>query len=371
MKVSIIGCGHGGQALAADLSRRGCEVTLYAPANHPGGIHAIAAAGGIHCSGQINAFVPIAKVTCSIEDTLTDSQYIFITIPSFAYESVFMELLPHIKSGQTIVTLASNFASLIYLRLLMRMKKNKGINMIDVATLPYVCRADHQGKVKIIAIKKTVSAASIPSSSIHEQLSALSAIFPCQLEAFENVLSLGLNLINGLIHPSVTLFNAGRIGNGKKAFYFYRDGITPEIAGIIERLDEERMRIGSSFGFKMFRFLDTIEKYYERRYTSVYQFFCESPSHNALPLCPASLRERYIIQDVPGVLVPWYSLGKVMQIDSLPIHSVINLAGLLNHANYLRDGHNLSRLNLQDKSVEEIMQYINTGEVGQASHQVA
>src|SRR5579862_2032367 len=110
IKISILGCGHGGQAMAADLSKRGCDVTLYAHPTHPGGIHAIAKAGGVMCKGLINEFVPLSKVTTDLQEAVTDSEYIFISVPSFAHETMFIELLPFIQRGQTIITLAANFA---------------------------------------------------------------------------------------------------------------------------------------------------------------------------------------------------------------------------------------------------------------------
>src|SRR5579863_10541026 len=96
--ITIIGCGHGGQALAADLSRRGCNVTLYAHPEHPGGIHAIAKAKGIYCKGLINEFIPIANVTTHLPSAVTNSDFIFITLPSYAYESIFIEMLPYLHS---------------------------------------------------------------------------------------------------------------------------------------------------------------------------------------------------------------------------------------------------------------------------------
>ena len=135
-KITIIGCGHGGQALAADLSLRGCTVSLYAHPNHPGGINAIAKAKGVTCTGLINGFVPIAKATCDMQTAVTDSEYIFIALPSYTHEAIFMELLPFIKPGQTIVTLAANFASLVCLKLLSRADKLSGIDIIDMGIAP-------------------------------------------------------------------------------------------------------------------------------------------------------------------------------------------------------------------------------------------
>jgi opine dehydrogenase len=99
MKVTVIGAGHGGQAIAADLTQRGCQVTLYAHPQHPGGIHAIAKTGGVQCSGLFNAFVALKKITSNIQEALFEAEYIFISLPSYAHEAIFIEKLPFIKPG--------------------------------------------------------------------------------------------------------------------------------------------------------------------------------------------------------------------------------------------------------------------------------
>lgn len=359
--VTIIGCGHGGQALAADLTRRGCRVTLYAHPTHPGGINTIAKVRGINCTGLINEFVPIFNVTTRMEEAISASEYIFMVLPSYAHEPMMMEMLPFIKSGQTIVTLAANFAALSYLKLLTKANKSKGVDLIDIASLPYVCRADNLGSVEIISIKKTIAAASIPAQEIMKHIAVLESVFPSRLLPYDDVLSLGMNITSGMTHPAVTLLNAGRINQDKDIFYFYRDGITPEIAEIIAQLDEERLYIGKHLGLVMHSYLDLIEQYYGIRYESIYQFFRESVPHNTLPLCPRSLKERYITQDVPNLLVPWYCLGKLANVEPVVLENLISLASLLNNTNYLFTGTNLVNLNLHDKSMNEIKQYVKYG----------
>lgn len=360
MIITIIGCGHGGQALAVDLIQKGCEINLYAHPDHPGGLHAIANAKGIESKGLIQGFFPVKLATTNLQLAVEDSQYIFIVLPSYVHEAAFIELLPFLKSGQTVITLAANFASLSYLKLLEKTNNKKGIDLIDVASLPYVCRADNLGIVEIIAIKNRIAVASVPASAVQKHLHALKQLISCELNIYSDVLSLGMNITSGLTHPAVTLLNAGRIG--KETFYFYKDGITPEIAHVIERLDEERLQIGQRLKLEMFSYLDIMESYYGVRYHSVYQFYRESSAHNALHLCPSSLKERYITQDVGGLLVPWYGLSKLAQCETIVLNNLISLASLLNNTNYFRTGTNLVRLNLHDKTIEEMKQYVTTGE---------
>lgn len=360
--VTIIGSGHGGQALAADLTQRGYNVILYANPKHPGGIKAIQKAGGIHCSGLINEFVPIERATTNLQQAMAESKYIVIALPSYAHEAMFMELIAFVNPGQTIITLAANFASLILLKLLARTNKTAGIDIIDVASLPYVCRADNAGSVEIIAVKNKLAVASIPSTAIKKQLHALSLLFPCKIIPYQDVLSLGMNITNGVIHPVIALLNAGRIDKEKQSFYFYRDGATREVANVVEKLDAERLHIGKCLGLEMYSFLELNAQYYDTMHTSIYQFYRESAIHNTLK-SPTSLQQRFISEDVAGSLVSWYCLGRRAQIEPIIIGNLITLASLLNNNNYMCTGTNLERLNLHDKTIEEMKLYISTGKM--------
>jgi opine dehydrogenase len=117
------------------------------------------------------------------------------------HESMFLELLSFLKAGQTVVTLAANFASLVYLKLLTGANKAQGIDLIDMASLPYVCRADNAGTVEIVTTKKSIAVASIPAAAINKHIQTLSSFFPCELIPYPDVLSLGMNSTNGLAHP--------------------------------------------------------------------------------------------------------------------------------------------------------------------------
>jgi len=358
--VTVIGCGYGGQALASDLTQRGYKVTLYAHPKHPGGLHAIKKAGGIHCRGLINAFVPIPVITNDLHQAMLESKYIIIALPSHAHEAIFFELIAFIKPGQIVITLSANFASLILLKLLLRTHKTNDIDLIDVASLPYVCRSDNEGNVEIVAVKNKLAAATIPANAIHKHKDALSLLLPCKIIPYQNVLSLGMNITNGVIHPVVALLNAGRINKEKEAFYFYKEGITPEVAAVVERLDAERLRIGYRLGLQMYSFLELNAEYYGTMHESIYQFYRESKAHSAI-LGPTSLQQRFITEDVAGSLVSWYCLGRLVQIEPVVISNLIHLASFLNNNNYLCTGTNLECLNLHNKSVDEVKHYITTG----------
>jgi opine dehydrogenase len=68
------------------------------------------------------------------------------------------------------------------------------------------------------------------------------------------------------------------------------------------------------------------------------------------------MQDRFIVQDVPYVLVPWYELGAKVGIHSSAIKSIIDLASIVNATNYMETGRNLRRLGLGAASKSQVLE---------------
>jgi opine dehydrogenase len=102
-------------------------------------------------------------------------------------------------------------------------------------------------------------------------------------------------------------------------------------------------------------------EFYGNKYSSIYDFFTQTPVHNARKLCPSSLSERYISQDVPYVIVPWYTLGKVMGFESTVMRNIIELASIINKTDYLASGLNKEKLMSVNSSVKNFINNMENG----------
>ncbi|MCF6775303.1 NAD/NADP octopine/nopaline dehydrogenase family protein [Thiotrichales bacterium 19X7-9] len=372
-KIAIIGAGHGGQALAAELALKGHCVNLFADKTHPGGIKAIIDNGfKIHLktTQSVPKTAQLNLASLNLGACLAKVEYIFIVLPSFAHESMMMRILPFLENGQKVLTLAANFSSLCYLDLIERFHLDCDIILGDIASLPYACRSDNAANVEIVATKKQIELATIPhflASSICEDLDG---IFPSKLVPCDSVLELGLNITSGISHPINALLNAGRIGKDEEPFYFYKEGISESTVALIEKLDYERCLIGERLGLNTRPYLDLMAEFYGKRFSSIESFFKYSQAHNTLMLCPNSLKERYISQDVPFVLVPWYSLGLLSGYHSDVMQNLIQLASLLNGVDYLKMGRSLENMQLNHLSLEKLKAYALFGKIEQSCVQL-
>lgn len=107
MKITVIGCGNGAFATAADLSYRGYEVTLYVQEAHKKNFDAIRDSKTILCTGKgPNGPVKIHEVTNDVEVAMKDPDLIIPVLPSFAHEDVAKTIAPYIKKGDKIFLFA-------------------------------------------------------------------------------------------------------------------------------------------------------------------------------------------------------------------------------------------------------------------------
>ena len=65
-----------------------------------------------------------------------------------------------------------------------------------------------------------------------------------------NVLATSLENIGAVFHPALTILNAGWIEATHGDFEYYLQGITPSVAKVLERVDEERLAVARGLGVR-------------------------------------------------------------------------------------------------------------------------
>lgn len=232
-KIAILGCGNGGQALAAYLSLQGHQVSLYAHPKHPGGIHSIQTnQNKIELSGIASGIAQLYQVSTNLQQSIDQAEAIFMALPALACEEIFTAMLPDLKDGQIIVNMAGYFSSIFEHQILINSGYNTDLIITELTTFPYACRAEPGNKVNIVATKKFVGIAAIEQTQTNYAITQLSDLIPCPLQAKSSALEVSLYNASGIYHAVTVLFNAARIGN-KDEFYFYKDGISEETADVM------------------------------------------------------------------------------------------------------------------------------------------
>ena len=117
----------------------------------------------------------------------------------------------------------------------------------QIESFSYGSKIVGPGRVHVSSMKQENRVAALPARDTTAVLSALAPDFP-QFVAAPTVLATSLNHMNAMLYVPTMLMNAGRIESTDGAFEFYRDGVTPAVARVMEDLDGERMAVSRALG---------------------------------------------------------------------------------------------------------------------------
>jgi opine dehydrogenase len=171
--------------------------------------------------------------------------------------------------------------------------------------------------------------------------------------------------INAVIHPPGMLMNTGWIEYKNGDFLFYKEGITPAVARVIEAVDRERLAIGSKFNLLLPTFIDYfceagLTSEAARQSRSVYRAMQESHPNRTIK-SPPSLNHRYLHEDVGYGLVPMVEFGRLANISTPTMESLITLSSIAQGVDYCREGLTLQQMNLEGLSIEELLKVVTEG----------
>lgn len=365
MKITIIGAGNGGKAMAADMGIAGHDVTLFEFPQFKENLKAIKEKGGINLSGVgRNGFAKLQMITTDIEEALNETELIVIVVSAFGHKAAAKACAPYLKNGQIVVlNPGSTLGSLEFLQILKEEKVSADIKIADVHTLTYATRGAG-ADVRILLEVKKLWLAAFPATDTPEVLDKFKQLYP-RTEAATNVLDVGLNNGNPIAHPGPALLNAGRVEYAKGEFFHYKEGITPHVAHVIESLDNERQDLCRKMGYPV---ISTPERMLMMGYgttkSSLYEAYNTSPVFcGDYPIKgPYSVMDRYFVEDTMYGLVTWSSLGRSIGVPTPTMDAVIHLISALHQQDYFKISvRSLEKLEMSQYSVAELNHYLEGG----------
>jgi opine dehydrogenase len=368
-KVTIIGIGNGGHALAFHLALLGHPVMAYMSPKFAEALPGLKQKGGIEATdwidsqgktieGVLKGFAKLEEVSTDIKQAMDFADVVFIVVPSFAQADIFQLMIPHLRDEHIITMMPGNFGSLL---LKNQLEKQKVLKKVAIAETNSIMHAARQletegGRVLITGLKKKLTVGVLPTRRTYEVTSRLQSILPLKVEATETVLETAFTNMNMIVHPGTVVLNTGRYSEKPfKNFKFYKEGISKEVGGILDEMDKERCAVAKGLGCKFTpTFIELTKMCYGKKYNNIYEFAQKSPVHQDI-IAPDTINSRYLTEDVPHLLVPVYLLGKSVGVDCPAIESVIRLASIITGNNYLEVGRTLRDMGLEGLTPKQIM----------------
>jgi len=354
MKVTVIGAGNGGQAIAGHMAAIGHQVYLYD--RNEKTVADLKQTNTIELTGCIECIGKLAMVTNNLKEAVEETDIIMVVTTATAHRELARQMSKFLDDGQTIVLNPGRTGGALEFRNILRQSGlDKHIYVAEAQTLVYACRLRHTGSVNIIGVKERVLLAALPSSDTEIVIKRLRPLYRCFYPA-PNILATGFENIGAVFHPCVVLFNEAAIERGQH-FFFYRD-MTPALSRMIEAIDHERLLVAKAYGIRPISAVDWVAY----AYTGVEgNTLCERMQNNPAYyeiLAPTSIECRQITEDIPTGIIPMAELGRAAHVATPMFDALITMCSTLLQRNFTAEGRTLKNLGLEKMCVSEILKAI-------------
>ena len=334
MKITVLGAGAGGTAVAFDCAAHGHEVRLFDFEQFPDNIAAIAAGGGIQAEGDIEGFGAIAYAGHDIDEALQGAELIYAVGPAYSTEPFGEAVAGKLREGQVVVvTPCSCGGALAFKRAARLAVDDAAVKVAETSTLHYAVRLTKPGHIRVfLKLKAGNLLAALPGTDTQAILDLIADVYP-SMEPATSVLQTSLQNANPIIHPAVTLSNAARIEMTGGDFLFYEEGVSDSVGRLIEALDNERIAIGRKLGVTI---LSDPEMGMRQGYMLANNYgeaYRKAPGFLGIGAQP-QLDHRYLQEDVGYGLVFMSGLGRQVGVETPGMDAVITVASIVMARDY-------------------------------------
>jgi len=361
-RFAVLGAGHGGKAMAADLAVRGFTVNLYNRTAER--INDIALRGEISLEYEdgTRRLGRLRVVTSDIAEALDRTDIAMVVVPASGHRDLAHLCAPHLRDGQMLVLNPGRTGgALEFRRILDREGCSADVIVAEAGTFVFASRSTGPTQARIFRHKNAVPLAALPAIRTGHVLEVLCEAYPQFIPA-PNVLHTSLDNMGAIFHPALTLLNAGWIEHTKGEFQFYIEGVTRSTARVLEVLDRERVTVAAALGVRARPALRWLKDAYSAEGNTLYEAIQANAGYQGIK-APRNLRHRYIFEDVPFSLVPLTALGAQFGVNTWAIDAMVRLACVVHGTNYYERGRTIEDMGLKGLRVSEVKRYVEQGKI--------
>ena len=352
--ITIMGSGNTGLSTALKLKNDGHKVCLY---ELPEFSESTDSMGNVFSltllSEKIN--LQIDLITNNAKEALDFSKIIIICVPAYAHKS-FAKMLSGLVTKEHVIILMPGTLGSLELKSYLINNKSEIPIIGETDTSPFVCRKTANSEALILGEVPNLGIGIMPKNRTNEVIEILSDFFN-GLVPYEDVLMCGLSSLNPVVHPAGVILNAGRIEKSEGEFYFYNEGITKSVSGVIESVDDERRKIGDFFGYK----LDRVANAFHNAGFGVKGTLMETISSSDMLTslkAPGVINHRWLTEDISFGIYTWSILGEKFEINTHTMKTLVEMGSILLRNNLKKSGRNLEDLGIEKMSLSEIKNYL-------------
>ena len=349
-KVAVLGAGHGGLAMAGHLALMGHKVNLFNRGEER--LWGVKSSGTIELTGEIEGFGKLNMATNSMKEAIEDDEFIMVVVPAYGHRWMAEQMASYLSDNQIIVLHPGRtFGAIEFKQVLLRKNVTADVLIGEAQTFIYASRASGPSQVHIFRVKHSIPVATIRAHLIPDLISKLRLLYP-QFVPGDNVIKTSFENIGSVFHPTLCILNAGWIEHDID-FQFYHEGATPGVTRILEMIDEERIKVAEAIGIRVISAQQWLYMAYSSAGNTLFEAMRKNTGYRGI-MAPRSLNVRYLNEDIPFSLVPIASTGKMLNVSTPSINSIIQLGCGLNNTDYWADGRTVENLGIAGMSVRDL-----------------
>lgn len=345
-RITIVGAGSTGHALAAILSMNGHEVYLTDMPAYADVLEKSARYGTIKIRGTVTGEGTPKCITTNVAGALERAEIIVCCTISNRDEEIAQMLVPFVTREKPVLLSAGNCGSVIYHRIFEQHGK-KGILVGEVGGNFFPCRLSEDRTVTIGLPLGQKMIAAFPPENTDRLVSAVGDLW--DFKPAKSILQAAFNGPNLICHVAGTILNIAAIENSDGSFNLFRDGISSGVINLLEQLWEEKKRVFNALGFQP---APSVRGMFEsiHHHDPFYDYFCEMDG-------PGDLYHRYISEDAPILTCFFVSIAKGIGVDVPLYESMVRLLSAVTGIDYYKQGRTLENLCLDHLSKEDLIAY--------------
>ncbi len=366
--IAVLGGGNGAFAHAADLAVRGFKVNLCEAPEFAKAIEGAKKTGGIHLKitgnpGLEPGFGKLNKVTVDTKEAITDADAILVVVPAFGQRRFAELAAPYLRSDQLVMLSPGNFGGCLDFKHALEKNGSKAEPLLcETECMIYSGFKSQPDEVEVTGYKKGHLVAAFPGNRTDEALEIIHQFFP-YVKGGSSILETGLRNVNTVMHPPVTVLNAGKIETTNGKFLFYFEGVTQGVGRVVERVEEERLNIGKALGIGLTPTRDVLLEWYGHsgaQGDTLAQVMRTNPVYG-IDWAPPNFKHRFLTEDIPFGMVPMERMGKYVNVPTPTITAIIELANILSEQDMRKNARDLDALGLNDLSIDQMKRFFIEG----------
>lgn len=356
MKITIIGTGNGGSAVAADLASKGNEITLFKSSKRGNSKHfnyilenhnhiTIKYPNGKEFESKIDL------ITDNITKALTDdTEVVILFLPTIYQENIIKKIVPYLHDGEIIMLEPGYLGTTFF----MKYTPNLDITIVEAESSPLDCRITAPGEITVSFENYCNPVGVYPNSHREKTLKKLSKL-SYNFISRHNVIEAALHNPNLIVHTIGGILSIPRIEKTSGDYWMYKEVFTPSVWNLINGLDNEKMNVMESLNLPRIPYLEeakTRNANPDTNYSAMEVFNDYALNHSVKG--PDTSDSRYVKEDVPNGLGLIQSLGKWKNIPTPICNSLIELSSAL-----LKENFKLQARTVEELGEENIIKILN------------